>query len=183
MCLATVPRALPCHFLRRAAMRKHQRLMMAACVLEIMDDREKHFLRGRMMGTKNIKRTRKSVESMWTELGCYARKAWRMSMDAFQLLHDTLEDALKEEFNVKRRKRGATPNGRIPTKLRLSAALRFFAGGSVYDIMLTHGMGKQSVYNSVYGIVNCVNHDPSFGFNANDLWKTSLCPHLFLVFM
>ena len=34
--------------------------------------------------------------------------------------------------------------------------------------MLTHGIRKQSVYNSEYGLVNCVNHDLSFGFNANN---------------
>ena len=81
-------------------------------------------------------------------------------MESFNLLHDMLEPALREEFNVGTRSHGADPNGEIPTKLRLSAALRYFAGGSVYDIMLTHGTGRQSVYKSVYGIVNAVNHDP-----------------------
>ena len=142
--------------------------MMTACVLEMLDEEEQGKLRGRMLGAKNIRRTRKSVEDMWSELGSYARKAYRMSLDAFYLLHDTLEDALKEEFNSGPRARGASPNGDIPTKLRLSAALRFFAGGSVYDIMLTHGMGKVSVYKSIYGVVDCVNKDKSLAFNLND---------------
>ena len=86
-------------------------------------------------------------------------------MGAFELLHDTLEPALEEEFDIGR-SRGSNPNGDIPTKLRLSAALRFFAGGAVYDIMLTHGMSRSSVYKSVYGVVNVVNHDPSLAFNA-----------------
>ena len=47
------------------------------------------------------------------------------------------------------------------TMLRLSAAIRFFAGSSIYDIMLTHGMGKQTVYKSVYGVVDAVNRTPS----------------------
>lgn len=90
-----------------------------------------------------------------------------MSLDCFNYLHKTLEPALREEFEVGERARGGTPNGNISTKLRLSAALRFFAGGSVYDIMLTHGMSKSSVYKSVYGVVNVVNHEPSLSFNEN----------------
>ena len=31
--------------------------------------------------------------------------------------------------------------------------------------MVTHGMGKQTVYNSVYGVVNVVNAEPSLDFN------------------
>jgi len=106
---------------------------------------------------------------MWSELGhSYARKAYRMSLDAFYLLHDTLEDALTEEFSSGPRARGASPNGDIPTKLRLSAALRFFAGGSVHDIMLTHGIGKVLVYKSIYRVIDCVNKDKSLAFNVND---------------
>ena len=81
--------------------------------------------------------------------------------DEHNSLHDTLEPALRDEFNVGKRSRGADPSGKIPTKLHFSAALRFFAVGSVYDTMLTHGIGRQSVYKSVYGIVNVVNHKPS----------------------
>lgn len=140
---------------------------MAALVIEMLHEDELKHLRGRLLGSKNIRRTRKKVESMWAELGCYARRAYRMSLDAFNFLHETLEPALREEFNVGERARGGTPNGDISSKLRLSAALRFFAGGSVYDIMLTHGMSKSSVYKSVYGVVNVVNHEPSLSFNEN----------------
>ena len=74
---------------------------------------------------------------------------------------------MREEFKVGERTRGESPNGEIPTKLCLSDALRFFAGASIYDIMLTHGTGKQSVYNSVYGVVDVVNKDSSLEFNVN----------------
>ncbi|KAL7541332.1 hypothetical protein ACHAWF_012614 [Thalassiosira exigua] len=147
---------------------RRERLMMAACVMEILDDDELVGLKGRMLGSNNIKRTRKTVEGMFTELGPYARKAYRMSLDAFYVLHDTLEDALRQEFNVSERKRGSNPNGNISTKLRLSAALRFFAGADVYSIILTHGIGLQTVYDSVYGIVNAVNESSSFSFNRNE---------------
>jgi len=142
--------------------------MMTACVLEMLDKEEQGKLRGHMLGSKNIRRTRKSVADMWSELGSYSRRTYRMSLDAFYLLHDTLEDALTEEFSTGPRARGSSPNGGIPTKLGLSAALRFFAGGSVYDIMLTHGMGKVSVYKSIYGVVDCVNKDKCLAFNLHD---------------
>ena len=61
---------------------------------------------------------------MWKELGNYAQKAWRVSKDTFNILHDLLDDKLNEEFGEVD-KSGRTPNGPIPTKLRLSAALRF----------------------------------------------------------
>ena len=141
--------------------------MMAALVIEMLHEDDLKHLRGRLLGSKNIRRTRKKVESIWAELGGYARRAYRMSLDCFNYLHKTLEPALREEFEVGERARGGTPNGDISTKLRLSAALRFFAGGSVYDIMLTHGMSKSSVYKSVYGVVNVVNHEPSLSFNEN----------------
>ena len=121
-----------------------------------------------MLGSKIIKRKRKTLQCMWAELGCYAWKAYRLSMDAFDLLHGTLESALKEEFNVVQHACGSSPNGDTPTKLWLSAALRFFVGAAVYDIMLTHGMGRQTMYTSIYGVVNCVNKDKSLVFNLDD---------------
>lgn len=125
--------------------------MVAACVLEIVEnDTDREDIVGRVIGSKNVPRVRKSVDDMWSELGSNARKAYRMQLETLKKLHSILEPLLKEEFNVKDRARGKTPNGEIPTILRLSAAIRFFAGGSIYDIMLSHGIGKQSVYNSAY---------------------------------
>ena len=152
----------------KAGEKKRQRLLMTACVLDMLTEDEQKNLHGRLLGAKTIKRTRKKVGNMWEELGCYGRKAYRMSIETFDMLHDRLEPALREEFKCRPRKCGSPPNGEIPTKLRLSAAMRFFAGGSVYDIMLTHGIGRQSVYCSVYGVVDCVNKDKSLSFNEND---------------
>lgn len=137
---------------------------MMACVFDMLDNGEQMVVRGRILGTKNIRRTRKNIGDMWAELGCYARRAWRMTMETFKKLHDLLEPRLREEFNVGSHS-GNVANGEIPTKLRLSAAIRFFAGSAVYGIMVTHGMGKQTVYNSVYGVVNVVNAEPSLDFN------------------
>ena len=95
-------------------------------------------------------------------------------LHTFLVLHETLQERLEEEFNVQKRTRGGAPNGEIPTKLRLSAAIRYFAGASIYDIILTHGMSKQSVYNSVHGVVNVVNEDPSFALPNFHLTMSSI---------
>ena len=165
MVLSFTPGSRPLRFSKSLKARRKRQLMMTACVLDILNDDDMKAVRGRLLGSKNIRRTRKSVESMWEELGGYARRAYRMTIDAFNLLHETLEDSLKEEFNIRPRACGGPPNGDIPTKLRLSAALRYFAGGSVYDIILTHGMSRSSIYKSIYGVVNVVNASPSFAFN------------------
>jgi len=168
MCLAP-PHRHPPAVIRRHTSRCRDNLMIAACVLDMLDsEEEEKSPRGRLLGSKNIRRTRKKVEHIWSELGCYARKAWRMSMDAFDTLHDLIQPELEEQFNIGERARGVCPNGEISTKLRLSAAIRFFAGASIYDLILTHGMGKQSIHDSVYSVVNAVNGNKSLAFNAND---------------
>ena len=152
---------------RRRLSRRRRYLVLAACILDIHSEDELKHLRGRLVGSKNIRRTRKSVESMWKELGCYARTAYRMSIESFHKLHSTLRSDLCREFKVGKRTRGGDPNGEITTKLRLSAAIRFFSGASIYDIMLTHGMGKQTVYNSVYGVANAINSCEDLSFNED----------------
>jgi hypothetical protein len=41
----------------------------------------------------------------------------------------------------------------ISSKIHLSIALRYFAGGSVYDIMLVHGVSLVSIYVSMGGLL------------------------------
>ena len=97
---------------------------MTALVLDILADNENAKSPKGRLHSKTIRRTRKSVQGMWDELGSYARKAYRMSWDTFQLLHETLEEKLIEEFGVKEEGKALyIPNGAIPTQLRLSAAL------------------------------------------------------------
>ena len=54
------------------------------------------------------------------------------------------------------------PNGPIDCQVRLAMALRYFAGGSYLDILMSHGVGKTDFYNSVWAVVHAVN-------NANEL--------------
>ena len=65
---------------------------------------------------------------MITELGCYAVRAYRTKFETFNKLYDLLKGMLEDEFNPLTNEFDPVPNGFIPTKLRLSAAIRFFAG-------------------------------------------------------
>jgi len=101
---------------------------------------------------------------MFRELGQKARRAFKSNLEGFLQIHDILEPYLIEQFGSSTRGR---PNGVISTKLRLSAAMRFFCGASTFDIQLTHGIGEASVYKSVYGVINAVNNCPHFHFNED----------------
>ena len=145
--------------------RRQRRLVLSAFVIDLLEADDDCKPVGRL-GASTIKRTRKKVEDMWRELGSDARKAFRMNLDTFYLLHDILEPKLLEIFGKSDCPEQIT-NGEISTKLRLSAALRYFAGGSVWDIQLTHGLSRNSVYQSVYGVINAVNASDYFSFNED----------------
>ena len=120
------------------------------------DDDDDDIHGGRVAGSKNIKRQRVEVNTIFTRLGeRFVRKAYRMSEQSFWKLYSILEPGLKE--NKKERKNGGTPNGPITSSARLSMALRWFAGGEPADIMQTHGVGYDEVYNSVWLVVDVVN--------------------------
>ena len=81
-----------------------------------------------------ISRDRRSVDSIFDELGpIYTRRACRMSREGFFMLHELLHPFLSR---VKQNR--GSPNGFIPSSIRLAAALRFFAGGSPYDPSIMH---------------------------------------------
>ena len=63
MCLAGVP-CPPPPFVERMKTHRQERLMMTTCVLEMLSEDEQRTRRGRILGSKNIRRIRKSVESM-----------------------------------------------------------------------------------------------------------------------
>ena len=107
------------------------------------------------------------MESIWAELGCYAHTAYRMSIESFHKLHSMLKLGLDGEFKVEKCMRGCDPNWEISTKLCLSAAIIFFLVASKYNIMLTHGMGEQITYNSIYGVANDVNSCDALPFNVD----------------
>ena len=53
--------------------------------------------------------------------------------------------------------RNGAVNGLISSSIRLSAFLWYAAGGSPYDIGLSHGIGVKDVYNSVWRCVDAIN--------------------------
>ena len=53
-------------------------------------------------------------------------------------------------------------NGPIETSVRLACAIRYFAGGSVYDLMIKYGISNSAVYDSIWVTVESVNSLPEF---------------------
>jgi hypothetical protein len=65
---------------------------------------------------------------------------------------------LEEKFNLP-----PVPNGIIDSSIRLACALRYFAGGSTYDLAPLYGISHTEVFNSVWYVVEAVNsHAPFF---------------------
>ncbi|KAL3792389.1 hypothetical protein ACHAWO_010081 [Cyclotella atomus] len=56
------------------------------------------------------------------------------------------------------------PNGKIHTSVRLACALRYFAGGSLYDIISTYGISHTEQFDSVWyvDVVDAVNKTKEF---------------------
>ncbi len=54
------------------------------------------------------------------------------------------------------------PNGPVCTSVRLACALRYFAGGSPYDIMSVYGVSHTIILDSVWCVVEAVNQLPEF---------------------
>ena len=134
--------------------RSHRRynILNAVFILELFDedDDEDILLTRCLLGTKIIKRMWESVKYMFTQPGGYAMRAWKSDLDQFNLLCGTLRPFLEEQFGTRERLKGETPNGVVSNKLRLSAAIQFYSGASVYDLILSHGLGRQTIYNNIY---------------------------------
>lgn len=111
---------------------------------------------------QTIIRSRRPVFTIFRELGpTYTRRAYRMSPDTFYNLHRVLFPYLRYNINplqgsTKKNRNGAR-NGLVPSTIRLAAALRYFAGGSVYDLAIMHGISCTEVYRSVWRVVDAVN--------------------------
>jgi hypothetical protein len=68
---------------------------------------------------------------------------------------------------LKRHKNGAV-NGLIHSSVRLSIALRYFAGGSVYDIALVHGVSHSEVFLCVWRVLDAINQHPDLEIKFPD---------------
>lgn len=108
----------------------------------------------------------------------YFRRAYRMTYPSFVKLHEALQDGIKVAAARKVAKRvegrEATtrqyvsnpaprpPNGAIHSSVRLAIALRYFAGGSMYDLSPLYGVSFTDCKNSVWYVVEAINRQPLF---------------------
>jgi hypothetical protein len=112
-------------------------------------------------------RKRRSVADVYQELGdVYFRRAYRMKYNTFKrlasMLHPLIIAASGKSEEVSSQNYRYIPNGPISTDVRLACALRWFAGGSIYDIMTTYGIGHTETTNSCWYVVDAINRHPAF---------------------
>ena len=100
-------------------------------------------------------RVRKDIEKdIFNQLGdYYLPRAYRMDKDTFYKLHTILEPLLNNHFFPREGgNRDIYSNPYlIKTEIRLSIALRYFAGASPHDLVITHGVSMTSIFFSVWG--------------------------------
>ena len=91
------------------------------------------------------------------------RQAYRMDRDSFNRLHSKLKYQLDRAFfSCDGGTRSPETNRYlVHTKLRLSIAIRFAAGAASYDLKLSHGVGKSTIFKSIWGVVDAVNQTES----------------------
>lgn len=127
---------------------------------------------------RNVKRRRRSVRDVFEELGeGNVRKAFRMDERDFFYLNEILRKHVHKKSRTKKHKNGGA-NGSIDSTVRLGAALRHFAGGSMYDdISVMFGIGITDVHKSIWMVVNAVHKcsalDITFPSDHDDQRKTA----------
>lgn len=117
------------------------------------------------------RRERRSVSAIYIGLGPdYFRRAYRMSYSSFWKLHDMLEEGIEQArlehrgYEKKGGREGGSylpppvRNGHVHSSVRLACALRYFAGGSPYDLMGKYGISHTVVMESVWYVVQSVNN-------------------------
>jgi hypothetical protein len=115
-------------------------------------------------------RVRRKVKTIFREHGpYYVRRAYRMTESAFWDLHKLLQPHMSSSIRLKtggrqKKHRNGGKNGLISTDIRLSAAIRYFAGGRPEDIAISHGIAHSEVFYSVWKVVDAVNRCEELGF-------------------
>ena len=120
-------------------------------------------------------RCRTSVQEVYNTMGPpIFQRAFRMTLDSFWRLHAILLPHIRtavsnnSEYECKGGREGGNyslppiPNGPICTSARLGAAIRYFAGGSPYDIVFMFGISYVQVMTSVWIVVEAINTCPQF---------------------
>ena len=70
--------------------------------------------------------------------------------------------SLLKPYMIQRNHAMALTNGPILPSVRLACALRYFAGGSSYDIAISFGIAISEVLESVWEIVDAIHKCPRF---------------------
>ena len=112
----------------------------------------------------HIKRKQRTLQSLKKEYGSLFQCTYRMDYIAFKSLHCLLQSGI-QEYLINEREINDGNNGLefymrigwITTEIHLACALRYFAGGSYLDIMLSHGTGKTDLYRSIWAVVHATN--------------------------
>jgi hypothetical protein len=128
----------------------------AAAAIVASRNRDKVGWRGRA-----IRRRHATMHGIYEQLGpAYFRRAFHMKYESFCKLNNILSSyiiKLARKRGAKPNLMGQGPNGRIAPSIRLGCALRYFAGGSVYDIMIAMGIGRADVSRSIWLVVEAIN--------------------------
>ena len=90
---------------------------------------------------RTVKRQRRDFDELVEEYGSYFDRAYRMSHESFMKLHGVLFESLDTASKG--------PNGGTDSRLKLSVAIRYFAGGDPLDIMASHGISHTSIFNII----------------------------------
>ena len=122
--------------------------------------------------TQSLQRKRVTVEQVYSGMGDFIfRRAYRMKYQSFQKLTDKLHAHINTSATARRkcdvndpksRLKPPCPNGPITTSVRVACALRYFAGGSPYDLMAVYAISLTEVMNSVWYVVQAINDNPDF---------------------
>jgi DDE superfamily endonuclease len=136
---------------------QHANFLVVACALVASLEPELLGLHEKRVGHVHRTRNRKYVNDIFNEMGPhYVRRAYRMEPASFWKLCRLLRPLLLKKSNKKKNRNGAK-NGIIPTPTKISAAIRYFAGGSPYDISVVHGISHTEVFRCVWAVVDAIN--------------------------
>ena len=124
------------------------------------NDEENEEHGGTRVVAPTIFRERRLVDDIFRQLGpTFTRRAFRMTVPVFYNLHQLLYRQLRRDPHgsvLKTWVNGAR-NGLIASTSRLAVALRYFAGGSVYDLCIMFGISIPQIYRIVWSVVDAVN--------------------------
>ena len=135
---------------------------------KVVQQRRRQQQRGRRRGSSlgrmaAQRRQRTQVKDIYQQLGpVYFKRSYRMKYESFKKLARKLHHGIMRFSGTNRFSKNYIHNGRITPSVRLACALRYFAGGSPYDIMTTYCLGHTDTINSIWYVVEAINSHPEF---------------------